>query len=131
MIRQLIAHSLLVLSLIGPISAVDCAHAPPNLSPEAVVAFNNTRIIKGLDLLRDTAVDGNKTVPPVISEATMLRVVTAHRSALIVVHTLGTDWKATVETSLDELLVNLPAAEATILKPYITLTKVVIDEVAP
>jgi len=104
-----------------------CASAPSSLTPVGVEAFNKTRVIKGLDVLRDTAVDANKTVPPLISTDTTRKVVTYHRSALLVINTSGV--KAITLVSLDELVKDLPKTEADLLAPYIALTKVIINEV--
>lgn len=104
-----------------------CASAPTSLTPAGIEAFNKTRVIKGLDVLRDTAIEANKTVPPLISTDTTRKVVTYHRSTLIVINTSGV--KAITLTSLDELIKDLPKSEADLLAPYIALTKVIINEV--
>lgn len=104
-----------------------CASAPINLSPAGVEAFNKTRLIKSLDVFRDIAIDGNKTTPSLISTATTRKVVTYHRSALLVINASGV--KAITTVSLDEVIKDLPKSEADLLAPYIALAKVVINEV--
>lgn len=106
---------------------ISCASASKNLSPQGIEAFNKTRIIKGLDVIRDTAVDANKTVPPLISTATTRKIVTYHRSSLLIVNAQGA--KALTTTSLDELVKDLPKSESDLLAPYISLAKVIINEV--
>lgn len=106
-----------------------CASAPPSLSPAAVSAFNNHRVQRVLDLVRDTATDGNAATPPVFSTDATRKVVAWHRSAITVVHTLGTGWQATLNASLDELVKNLPPNERQLLATYVALAKTVINEV--
>jgi hypothetical protein len=106
-----------------------CAKAPPTSSPQAQTAFRNTQIIKTLDLLRDTAIEANASVPPLVSTSTTRKVVQAHQSILLVMRAAQTGWQNTAIVALDEILKNLPANEATLLAPYVTLAKVAINEV--
>ena len=117
------------LILVLCLASLGCASAPPNLSPAAHVAFVNTRVIKGLDLLRDTAVDGNAQQPPVISTTTTRTIVRYHEATLKIIHAAGTGWKPAVLAGLEELLINVPASEQVILKPYVALTKTILMEV--
>ena len=66
--------------------AVAGCHAPPNLTPQATTAWHGTRVIHAIDVIRDIAIDGAATRPPVVSETTARRVVTWHRSALLTIH---------------------------------------------
>lgn len=120
--RGLAAAILLVL-------AAGCTPAPPNLSPQAVSAFNNTRVIKALDLLRDTAVEAEKQQPQVLSTAATRQVVEAHKSALLVIRAADSGWGPTVIVLLDRLLATLPAADRPTVEPYVTLAKTVVTEV--
>jgi hypothetical protein len=106
-----------------------CTHAPPTASPQAQLAFQGTRVIKALDLLRDFAIDGNAQVPPLISTATTRKVVVYHRSAITLIHDIPSGWKATVLTGLDEVGKDLPATESQKLAPYLVLVKTVLAEV--
>jgi hypothetical protein len=112
------------------VHAPACVHAPPTLSPAGVTAFNNTRVIKGLDLVRDTAIEANAQIPPLLSTATTRTIVTYHRSAVIVIHGTPNGWQATVLTGLDETVTHLTPAEKQLLAPYFTLVKVLIQEVS-
>lgn len=105
-----------------------CVHAPANLTPQATAAFTNTRVIRGLDLLRDTAVDANHQIPPLVSTTTMLRVVRYHLSAVKTIDALTTDWQMSVRVGLDELLKNLPMRDQVLLGPYIALTNAILTE---
>lgn len=103
-----------------------CAVPPPNLSPAAVTAFQNTRVIKGLDILRDTAVDANAQVPPQLSTATTRKVVQYHESALKIIHAAGSGWQAAVLVGLDELVKDAPPAERSLLAPYVALVHTIL-----
>lgn len=122
--------TLLSLVLVGFVLAPACAKAPPNLTPQSVDEFNKTRVIKSIDILRDTAVIANGTVPPTISSASIRRVAQAHQSAVNVIVASATGWQATVALGLDELLTNLPANERATLAPYVALAKTLLNEVA-
>lgn len=107
-----------------------CAsNAPPNLSPAGQTAFVNTRVIRGLDVLRDIAVDANARTPPLVSTATTQKIVSYHKAALNTIHTLGTGWQATVSTGLEEIVKVLSPAEQHQLQPYVVLARTVIAEV--
>lgn len=117
------------LVLVVCLVSLGCASAPPNLSPAAHTAFVNTRVIKGLDLLRDTAIDANAQQPPLVSTATTRKVVTYHASTLKILHAAGTGWQPAVLAGLDELLKDVPAKEQALLSPYVALTKTILLEV--
>jgi hypothetical protein len=108
-----------------------CAPPPPNLTPAANQAFYKTRAEKALDVIRDTAQDGNATVPPIVSTATARKITTWHESALKIMHDAGAGWQAAVKTSLDELLKDVTPAEQQLLTPYVALAKTILQEVAP
>jgi hypothetical protein len=110
-------------------SAFGCASAPPNLSPAAHVAFVNTRAIKGLDILRDFAIDANNQQPPIISTATTRKVVLYHESSVKIIDASGSGWRAAVLTGLDELVKEIPANESPKLTPYVILLKTILTEI--
>jgi hypothetical protein len=119
-------HLILILAL--TFSA--CASAPPQLSPRGKQAFYETRVIKALDLVRDTAVSANAQLPPMLSTGTMVKIVKVHQSSvrIILASNVG-GWQPAVRTSLAEALMDLPPPEAAILRPYVTLVNVILDEV--
>ena len=106
-----------------------CRHAPPTVSTRAQLAFQGTRVIKALDLIRDFAVDGNAQAPPLISTPTTRKVVTYHRSAITLVHDIPSGWKQTLLTGLDETVKDLPDGEGQKLAPYVGLVRAVLAEV--
>lgn len=122
---------LLPLLLVGLLAlpSTSCTKAPPNLSPAGQAAFQKTRVIKALDLLRDFAIDAEAAQPQVLSTDVTRKVVTYHQSALKILDAAGTGWKALVATSLTEFGNSLPAAERGKLKPYLDLVAAVIAEV--
>lgn len=111
------------------LTTTGCAPPPPNLTPQAVTAFNSQRVQTALDIIRDTARTAAAQVPPVIPQTTANRVNDWHEAAITIVHAAGVGWQATVQASLDALLANLPAADAALLRPYVTLAKTILTEV--
>ena len=109
--------------------SVGCAVPPPNLTPDATWAFNETRTIKGLDLVRDTVVAANKEVPPLVSTDFMVKVTKFHRSALDVIHAHAFGWQAEVTAAEKALLANAPPKEAALAKPYLVLLNTILNEV--
>lgn len=106
-----------------------CAKAPPTLSPDASVAFQKTRVLKGLDVLRDFAIDAEAATPQVLPTATTRKVVQYHQAALTIMQATDTGWVSAVGVSLDALLDQLNAADRQKLAPYVTLVKVVLAAV--
>lgn len=106
-----------------------CAPPPPNLDPAGMTAFNQQRIQNALDQPRDVVQKGYKTVPPMFSYDTTLKVTNWHESAIKIVHTGGTGWKLEVETGMDEFLGNLPPNERLTLQPYFVLAKTILTQV--
>lgn len=127
--RWLLVLSLLAIVGHAGMTAYACVHAPATLSPAGQQAFNNTRVIHGLDLLRDTAIAANAQNPPVLSTATTRKIVTYHESALKEINALGSGWKAAVSTGLDEAAKDLPIKESMLLAPYFSLVKALLAEI--
>lgn len=106
-----------------------CASAPPALSPKGVAAYRGTQVIQTLDLLRDAAIAANKETPPLLSTDTTRKVVTYHKSSITVVHASAEaeGWQPTVLAGLEELVRNIPAQESTLLAPYVTLIRTLLN----
>ena len=94
--------SLVLLALVFTIAC--SGNVPPNLTPEGSAAFQKTRVIKSLDVLRDFAIDAEAQTPKVLSTDTTRRVVTYHQSALRVIQSTDAGWAAAVKASLDEVV---------------------------
>ncbi len=104
-----------------------CATAPPNLTPQASVAFKKHEIQKDLDLIRDTAIDANAQTPMLISTDDTRQIVQWYLSAITIIHDT-TNWQTAIQTSLAELQTHLAPPTVAQLKPYIALVLTVIKE---
>jgi hypothetical protein len=124
----------LALALVVVVGSAACASScvppPANLTPAAATSFDKQRVQRALDIIRDTAQDGNAQTPPAFSTVATRAVTKWHTAALKTLWA-GPGWQDTVKTGLDELLTNLPAHEKSVLAPYVALAKTVITEVAP
>jgi hypothetical protein len=118
----------LLLCLVLLVTPACATHAPPTLSPAGQAAYTNTRILKGIDVFRDTAILANSTTPPQLSTATTRKVVTWHRSAVVLINQRTAGWPAGVQTALDELVKDLPPADAQTLAPYVALVHTLLTE---
>lgn len=119
----------ILLSLLLACTLVACAPAPPTLSPQAASAYNKTRIIHSLDLLRETAVDLAAQKPPLITFADRQRVVQFHESSLKVMNSLDQGWVQIVQTALAETMKDLPPNANRLLAPYGSLASTLLAEV--
>lgn len=118
---------LLILLLTG---AVGCKAPPPNLTPLAQQAYQNAQIQQPLDLIRDTVQNGTATVPPVFSTSSARIVTQAHKDAITFVHDRAAGWQANVKKVLDQMISDLPAADAKKVQPYVTLAETVIGAIS-
>lgn len=111
------------------LSTVGCLHAPPTLSPKAQVQFNDTRVQKALDLIRDTAIDANAQTPPLLSVNATRIVVTFHKSASQTINASQNGWRTAVLQQLDDLQKNVGLLKADVdrLAPYIALARALIN----
>ena len=109
--------------------AISCTHAPPTLSPQGTQAFNNTRVIKTLDLLRDAAINANAQTPPLLSTPTTRKIVNFHTLALKAIDASQTGWMSAVSVALFQLRSDpsLLPQEIQFLQPYFDVAKSVID----
>lgn len=115
--------------IIVALLTVGCAKAPPNLSPAGARDFQNTRVIKTLDLIRDTAQDANAQTPPLVSTNTARTITQWHRSALLIIDATRSGWCVTVKASTAETFKNLDAAAQRLLSPYFSLASTLFNEV--
>lgn len=104
------------------------AYKPPNLSPQASVAWDGLKVIRALDVIRDIAIDGNAQKPPIFSTATTRIVVDWHTAAITTVHAAPAGWALTVQTGLAEVAKVLPPVEQQQIGPYLTLARLVLQE---
>ncbi len=115
----------------GAILTTGCSrNRPPNLTPDASLAFDNGRIVEALDTTRDVAIIANSFNQQPFTTPIVRRVVTVHRSALVLIETRGTGWQAQVNASLSELLKNTTGEVTARLTPYVELTRTLINRLA-
>jgi hypothetical protein len=113
---------------LGLVASVEsCTHPPPSLSAAGQLDYNKTRVLKALDLVRDTAIDAEAA--HLIATEDTRQIVLWHKSAVSVVEVAGTGWKATVTTTLDQVLSHLSTAAQTKLGPYVALLKALIGDI--
>ena len=117
---------LLLLLVFAP--ACQALHAPPHLGPAATAAWQGTRVIKSLDVIRDIAVDGNAQNPPVFSTELTRALVNWHMSAITIVHSAPAGWPQMIQVSLTELQKRLTPAEQRQLNPYLALAQILLKE---
>lgn len=127
---KLVRRRLPVLVLCLVLFAPACAqNAPPNLSPAGVVAWQATKVIKALDVIRDVAVDAEATAPPLLSHATMLKIVAWHKAAITTAHAAPAGWGDIIRSSLRSTRDLLSPAERQQLGPYFALAETLLNEV--
>jgi hypothetical protein len=113
-------------ALLAAIALFGCAKAPPTLSPAGAAAFQATRVVKALDVLRDFAIEAEAQNPKVLSTANTRKVVTFHESAVKTIGAVPGGWKPTVTAGLDQLQHDLSAADWQRVAPYVNLIKTLI-----
>lgn len=112
-------------------ATVACNHAPPNLSPAAAKNFTNARVIKALDLVRDTAINANAQTPPLLSTSATRKIVNFHKFALKTIDASQSGWQSAVSVALFQLRSDpsLLPAELAVLQPEFNLAQAAIDAV--
>jgi hypothetical protein len=120
---------LLLVLCLGLVAVPACATTPvtANLSPTGLAEYNQTRVIKVLDVIRDAAIDGEKF--GVFSHTDTVNVVTYHKSAVQVIAAGASGWKAAVQTGLDETLKHLTPSARTKVGPYAPLVTALLQEI--
>lgn len=134
--RETFLPAMLAVALL--LTAPGCANNPPaagsptaNLSPSGLAAYNATKVVKSLDLLRDIVAEGEKQTPKVFSADTALKVVAYHRQVVRTIGTVPDGWKAVAVQGLTELKGLVPAAEWQRMQPWVALLTVLYDQFVP
>lgn len=112
------------------LSAACSQNVPPNLTPQAVAAYQGTKVILALDVIRDAAIALAATKPPIVQQDTATKIVQFHKAAITIIHDTPNGYKSAVNTSLDSIKSTLNPQEQTQLGPYFSLAKTLINEVA-
>ncbi len=121
---------LTIIALLAVLATGCAGNKPPNLTPQASLAYDSGRIVEALDTTRDVAIIANSFGQAPFSTAITRRIVTAHRSALVLIETRGAGWQAQVNAILDEVLKNTTGEANARLAPYVELSKALINRVA-
>ena len=136
--KKWIAVALLMLPLVG------CHDTPPTLSPDAAAAFQATRVVMVLDVLRDGAIAANEQVPPLLTTNDTRNVVLRHKTSVQTIRAVPSGWKPTVMAGLYALTCDarvlvptasqpctpqLSAPAVRQLTPYVGLVSVILAEV--
>ncbi len=124
--RFIIAFTIFATVGCAPPAAVG-GRSTANLTAPGIRALQTTEVVKVLDIIRDTAIDGNAT--NVISTPTTTKIVTWHKVTLQTIQSTPDGWKTTVLSGLDNLKSALPSNEVNIIGPYIDSAKSLIEAV--
>ena len=121
---------------------VGCAKTPPALTPDAQIAFQATRVVKALDVVRDAAIAANDMAPPKLTTNDTREVVQWHKTVVQVIQVTPNGWKPVVKMSLyvatcdprlapkpESCVPQLPKAALAQLQPYMGLVVLVLMEV--
>lgn len=116
-----------------------CANNPPpgtpdpaaGLSASGRAAYQATKVVKSLDLLRDIVAEGEKQEPKVFTPDTVLKVVAYHRQVVRTIGTVPDGWKAVAVQGLNELRSHVPAAEWQRMQPWVALLTALYDQFVP
>lgn len=107
-----------------------CAAAPPTVTtPQGAIAFQNLRIAKALDAVRDVAIAANAQQPPLLSTIATRRIVTWHDTAIKTLNARSTGWAGAISIGLSGAVANIAPPEREMLTPYVTLVTTIIQEV--
>ena len=134
----------LILILVLAINLVGCQPPPPDLTPDAKLAFQATRVVAVLDVLRDGAIAANEQVPPLMTTNDTRNVVLWHKTAVQTIRAVPSGWKPAVMAGLYALTCDarvlvptapqpctpqLAAPAVKQLTPYVGLVVVILAEV--
>jgi hypothetical protein len=122
----LVAAPLAAFILFSVIVFAACPTTPPNLSPAGATAFNKTRVVKALDLVRDTAILANAQTPPVLSTDDTRLVVQFHEATVKTLQATDQGWQAAVSTAVTEFSKTLTPAQQHVIAPYLVLLQTLI-----
>jgi hypothetical protein len=112
--------------LLGALLQSGCVPPPPGLSPQARQMWQGTRVIHDLDVVRDIAIDANKQIPPLLSEASTRQVVLTHKTAITIIHELPAGWQQMVLAGLDGLEQQVPKREYEQIAPYVAIARAIL-----
>lgn len=126
-----------IIAVVGVMLALAaCGANPPpandptaGLSAQGRAAYNATKVVRALDVLRDVAIDAEHQ--SLVSTETARKVVTYHRSAVKAIGAVPSGWQAVVSGGLEELAKSVPADEWRQLEPFANLARTLIAAIGP
>lgn len=100
-----------------------------NLSAAGRAAYQTTKIVKALDVVRDVAAEGEKQ--HIISPQSALKVIAYHKQTVKTMAAVPEGWKAEALAGLDQLKENLTADEWKQIEPFVTLLQTLYQTFVP
>jgi len=89
-----------VFALVALLGTIGCQPPPPDLTPDAQAAFQATRVVMVLDVVRDAAIAAHDQVPPLMTTNDTRSVVLWHKTAVQTIRAVPIGWKPTVMAGL-------------------------------
>lgn len=130
---------ILVVALsLSALSLPACGTNPPpatdptvNLSPSGRAAYQATRVVKALDVLRDIAISAEEQTPKLMSTNSTRKVVLYHQAIVKTIRAVPDGWLAVAMEGLEQLRKDIPGEEWKQIDPYVRLVLAVYAEVRP
>lgn len=94
-----------------------------NLSAQGKAAYQTTKVVKALDVLRDVAAEAEKQNPKLLSPASALKVIAYHKQVVTTMGAVPDGWKTVAEKGLDQLKTDLTPQEWAQIEPFANLLK--------
>lgn len=123
---------------LGALSLPACSTNPPpansptvNLSASGRAAYQATRVVKALDVLRDIAISAEEQNPKLMSTNSTRKVVLYHQAIVKTIRAVPDGWLAVATEGLDNLRKEIPADEWKQIDPYVRLVLAIYAEVRP
>jgi hypothetical protein len=123
---------------LGALGLPACSNnAPPateptaNLTPSGRAAYQATRVVKALDVLRDIAISAEEQSPKLMSTNSTRKVILYHQAIVKTIRAVPDGWVAVAQEGLDNLRKEIPADEWKQIDPYVRLVLAIYQEVRP
>lgn len=121
---------------LGALGLPGCSTNPPpandptvNLSASGRAAYQATRVVKALDVLRDIAISAEEQNPKLMSTNSTRKVVLYHQAIVKTIRAVPDGWVAVAMEGLDNLRKEIPADEWKQIDPYARLVLAIYQEV--
>jgi hypothetical protein len=132
-----LVRSQLILALAVTAMLMGCGSSNPppatsptvNLSATGKAAYQATKVVKALDVLRDIAIDAEAQSPKLMSTESTRKVVRYHAATVKTIGAVPTGWKSVADEGLTQLQKEIPAAEWAQIEPFVRLVRVLFQEV--